>query len=176
MALESLNGLGVLTQYGPRSVDQARGAEIGDDVVKHVMFEVDASKGDVPVVANVKAVDGLDYIIPKGASIQSCRVVVEEAFNTLTLLTVGTYKATNGTTAIATDGLLSTALANVDAKGDVVVGAGAQTTTGTGAAAGALQENAVIRILGTGAAPTLGKARVYVTYLAPATLATAWPA
>ena len=176
MSLESNTGLGVLSNYGTRAPTQARGAEIGDDVIKHVMFEVDASKGDVPVVASVKAVDGLDYVIPKGASLVRCRVVVEEAFNTLTLLTVGTYKATDGTTAIATAGLLSTALATVDAKGDVVEGAGAQLTTGTGAAAGALQEAAVIRILGTVAAPTLGKARVYVTYLAPATLPSAWPA
>ena len=174
MAFEETNGLGVLASYGVRTPNQKRGAEIGDEVVKHVMFEIDASKGEAPLAA--VAVDGLDYVIPKGASLVSCRIVVEEAFNTLTLLTVGTYKATDGTTAIDADGLASTALATIDAKGDVVVGAGPQLTTGTGAAAGALQEAAVIRTLSTGGAATLGKARVYVTYLAPATLPSAWPA
>lgn len=174
MALEDNTGLGVIMSYGPRSTEGKYGAEIGNEVVKHVMFEIDASKGDAPLAAG--AVNGLDYVIPKGSSLVSCRIVVEEAFNTLTLLTVGTYKATDGTTAIDADGLASTALATIDAKGDVVVGAGPQLTTGTGAAAGALQEAAVIRTLSTGAAATLGKARVYITYLAPATLPSAWPA
>lgn len=177
MALESKSGLGTFNSYGARDVEQKFGAEIGDDVIKHVMFEVDASKGDVPVTGSERAVSALDYKIPKGSFIQSCRVVVETAFNTLTLLTVGTFKATDGTTAINASGLVSTALATVDAKGDVVVGAGAQVVTGTFAtnAGGCLQEDAVIRVAGTGAAPTLGKARVYVTYLQPATLVSTWP-
>lgn len=177
MGLESSTTRGVLSSYGARDVNQKYGAEIADEVIKHVMFEVDASKGDVPISSAPAAVTKLDYVIPKGSSIVDCRVVVETAFNTLTLLTVGTYAATDGTTAINAAGLVSTALATVDAKGDVVVGAGAQVVTGTFAtnAGGCLQQDAVIRTVGTGAAPTLGKARVYVTYIQPATLSSTWP-
>lgn len=167
MALENTAGLGVLTNYGPITTKGKYGGEIGDEVVKHVSYEIDFN--DLQSTS-AWAVDGLDYIIPAGASLLSCRTVVETAVVGPTAITIGTYKASDGTTAIDADGLQTAAAGVVtalDAIGDVLVGTGAQLTTGT-AGAGALEFAAVIRILPTVAVATAGKFRVYISYLAKA--------
>jgi len=166
MSLENATGLGVLVSYGPRSVTQKYGAEIGDEVVKHISYDIDYT--DL-ASTSAWAVDGLDYVIPAGSSLLSCRTVVETAVVGPTAITIGTYKASDGTTAIDADGLQTAAAGVVtalDAVNDVLVGTGAQLTTGTGGV-GALEFDAVIRILPTVAVATAGKFRVYISYLAP---------
>jgi len=48
---------------------------------------------------------GLDVVIPAGAVFLHADVIVETAFDALTALTIGTYLASDGTTAIDADGL-----------------------------------------------------------------------
>lgn len=165
MALESTAGLGVLNSYGPRTVNQSYGGQQPDDVVKYVSIEFTAPSTGMAAAA--WAVQGIDAIIPAGAVFLHADVIVETAFDALTALTIGTYKASDGTTAIDADGLVTaagSALTAIDAVGDRLVGAGAQLVTGT-AGLGALAENAVIRVLYTGSAPTVGKARLLVSYV-----------
>ncbi len=162
---------GVFNSYGPRVTDGKWGAEIGDNVVKHIVYEVDYSDlSSTTITTALHGIQGFDYIIPSGSSLLSARIVVEQAVVGPTAITVGTYAASDGTTVINTEGLF-TAAANVvtalDAIGDVVVGTGAQLTTGTTAANGALQVPAVIRVLPTVAVATAGKFKLYVSYLAP---------
>lgn len=160
---------GVFANYGPRVTDGKWGALIGDEVVKHVVYEVDyADLSSTTITAALHGIQGFDYIIPSGSSLLSARIVVETAVVGPTNITVGTYAAADGTTVINTEGIFAaTAVTALDAIGDVVVGAGAQLTTGTTAANGALQQAAVIRVLPTVAAATAGKFKLYVSYLAP---------
>lgn len=160
---------GVFNNYGPRVTDGKWGAEIGDDVVKHVVYEVDyADLSSTTITTALHGIQGFDYIIPSGASLLSARIVVETAVVGPTNITVGTYAAADGTTVINTEGIFAaTAVTALDAIGDVVVGTGAQLTTGTTATNGALQAAAVIRVLPTVAVATAGKFKLYVSYLAP---------
>lgn len=165
MTLEATNGLGILSQYGPRTTEGKFGAEIGDDVLKTVVYDLDYT--DL-ASTSAAAVQGLDYIIPAYSTFKSCRIVVDEAVVGPTAITVGTYLASDGTTAIDADGLMTAAVGVVtalDAVGDMVVGTGAQLTTGTGAG-WVLSADAVIRILPTVAVATAGKIRVIVEYFA----------
>lgn len=167
MALESLNGLGVLTQYGPRSVEGKFGGETGDELIKHVVFDIDYT--DLSSTSPA-AVQGLDYVFPIGTTFLSCRYIVDTAIVGPTAITAGTYLASNGTTAHNAEGLMTAAVGVVtalDAVGDSIVGTGALLTTGTGAAF-AVSAPVVVRILPTVAVATAGKMRVYVTYITPA--------
>lgn len=156
---------GSVTQhYGVRTTSNQFGAVQGDDVEKFISLEFTAP--DKGMAAAAWAVSGLDVVIPAGAIFLSADVQVETAFDALTALTIGTYLASDGTTAIDADGLVTaagSALATIDAVGDRLVGAGAQLATGT-AGLGALTAAAVIRVLYTGSAPTVGKARLLVRY------------
>lgn len=167
MALESNNGLGVLATYGPRTVEGKFGGELGDDVVKHVVYDI--SYEDLNSTSPA-AVQGLDYVFPIGTVFLRCEYHVDKAIVGPTAITAGTYLASDGTTAHAADGLM-TALVGVvtalDAAGDRVVGTGALLTTGTGAGF-AVTAPVVVRILPTVAAATAGKMRVYISYISPA--------
>lgn len=162
---------GVFNNYGPRVTDGKWGAEIGDEVVKHVVYEVDyADLSSTTITTALHGIQGFDYIFPIGTSFLSARIVVETAVVGPTAITVGTYAAADGTTVINTEGLFTAAanlVSGLDAIGDVMVGTGAQLTTGTTAANGALQAAAVIRLLPTAAVATAGKFKLYVSYLAP---------
>lgn len=166
MALESKSGLGTLNSYGPRSTEGKFGAEVGDDVVKHVVYDIDYADLSSTSAA---AVTALDYVFPAGVIFLRCEYVVKEAMVGPTAITAGTYLASDGTTAHDADGLMTAAVGVVtalDAVGDRVVGTGALLTTGTGAGF-ATTAATVLRILPTVAAATAGKMRVYVTYLQP---------
>jgi len=168
MALEELNGLGVQAHYGPRSTTGKFGAEVGQSLLKIAVLDIDVPKAE-GIAASAWAVTGLDHVVEAGSIFLSADLVVETAFNTLTALTIGTYAASDGTTGIDPDGLVTaanSALEAINAVGDRVVGSGAQLVTGT-AGLGALASDAVIRVLYTGSAPTTGKARLIVQYLAP---------
>ena len=171
MAFELDSKRGVLQSYGPRTTNSAYGAVTDDDVIKYVTIEFSAPTSGAGGAANGMAAaawakTGLDVVIPAGAIFLSADVVVETAFDALTALTIGTYNASDGTTAQDADGLVTaagSALAAIDAVGDRLVGAGALLATGT-AGLGATAAAAVIRVLYTGTVPTVGKARLLVRY------------
>lgn len=168
MAMENTAGLGVLNSYGPRTVVAGFGAMTSDDQRKVVTVDIDVPSGK-GIAAAAWAKTGLDVVIPTGAAFIRADLIVETAFNNLTALTVGTYLASDGTTAVDADGLITaagSALASIDAAGDRLVGNGAQLATGT-AGLGAMTAPVVIRTLYTGSAPTTGKARLVVEYQAP---------
>ena len=178
MAFENTAGLAVLNHYGPRTTNSSFGAvqQTGAFHVATLEFgapttttSTDAAFGRTGLQAAAWAVSDLDLVIPAGAIFMRADVVVETAFNALTALTIGTYAATDGTTAIAVEGLVGAAeagLAAIDAIGDRLLGYGTQLDTGTDGV-GALPANAVIRCLYTGAVPTVGKARLIVQYMTP---------
>lgn len=164
---------GVEVHYGPRTVEGKFGAEIGDGVVKHVVYDI--THQDLSSTS-AAAVTGLEYVYPAGSVFLSCQYVVDEAIVGPTAITCGTYLASDGTTAHDADGLMTAAVGVVtalDAVGDRVLGTGALLATGTGAAFSTASSTVVdagglvLRILPTAAVATAGKMRVYVTYLAP---------
>ena len=164
MPIEETNGLGVATHYGVRTVEGKYGGEISDDVVRHIVFDIDAA--DLSSV-NPAAVSGLDFVFPIGTTFLSTQFIVDEAVVGPTAITAGTYLASDGTTAHDADGLMTAAVGVVtamDAVGDRVIGTGALLATGTGAAF-AVTAPVVVRVLPTVAAATAGKIRVYITYL-----------
>lgn len=166
MALENSAGLDVLNSYGPRTTEGKFGGVTGEAVVKHVVYDISYQDLDS---TSATAVKGFDHVIPAGSCLLSCRYVVDTAIVGPTAITCGTYLASDGTTAVDADGLMTAAVGVVtalDAAGDVVVGTGAQLTTGTGAGF-ALTSDTVIRILPTVAVATAGKMRVYISYLSP---------
>jgi hypothetical protein len=157
----------VVTSYGPRSTSSQYGGVLQDGVKKTLTLEFTAPATGMAAAAWAK--NGLDVVIPAGSIFVKADVVVETAFDALTALTIGTYKASDGTTEIDADGLVAaagSALATIDAVGDRLVGAGAQLATGT-AGLGATLFDSVIRVLYTGSAPTVGKARLVVDYISP---------
>ena len=172
MSFELDSKRGVLQSYGVRTTNSAYGAVQGDDVVKVVSVEFQAPTSGAGGATNGLAAaawakGGLDVVIPAGAVFLHADVIVETAFDALTALTIGTYLASDGTTAIDADGLVTaagSALATIDAVGDRLVGAGAQLVTGT-AGLGATTAASVIRTLYTGTVPTVGKARLIVQYV-----------
>ena len=162
----------VLNSYGVRNTNSAYGAEISDEIIRSVSVEFQAptsGAGDATngMAAAAWAKGGLDVIIPVGAIFLRSNVIVETAFNTLTALTIGTYRSSDGTTAIAVEGLVAAAgsgLATINAAGSRIVGAGTQLVSGT-AGLGATLFSSVIRVLYTGTVPTTGKARLIVEYV-----------
>lgn len=178
MTFELNTKLGVLNHYGVRTTNSSFGGQQGDDVLRFASLEfsapvtttsTDVNFGRTGLQVAAWAVTDLDLVIPTGAIFLRADVVVETAFDALTALTIGTYAASDGTTAIDADGLVTaagSALTTIDAVGDRLVGAGAQLSTGT-AGLGALTSDAVIRCLYTGTVPTVGKARLIVQYYKP---------
>ena len=171
MSFETDTKRGVFNSYGVRATNSAYGANQGDDVVKFLSIEFTAPSSGAGGATNGMAAaawakNGLDVVIPAGAVFLSADVIVETAFDALTALTIGTYNAADGTTAQDADGLVAaagSALTAIDAIGDRLVGAGALLATGT-AGLGAAAAAAVIRVLYTGTVPTVGKARLLVSY------------
>ena len=167
MGFEADSKRGVLNHYGVRTTSSKFGAVQGDDVIKAVSLEFTAP--DQGMAAAAWAVTDLDVVIPTGAIFLTADVIVETAFDALTALTIGTYLASNGTSAVAVEGLVAaagSALTAIDAVGDRLVGAGTHLATGT-AGIGAMTAPVVIRVLYTGTVPTVGKARLLVTYAMP---------
>jgi len=169
MSLESSTGLGVLSSYGPRSVEGKFGGETADEVVKHVVFDI--SYEDLSSTS-AATYSGLDYVFPTGSIFLRCEYIVDTAVVGPTAITAGTYTfntSTKAVTAHDADGLMTAVVGVVtalDAIGDRVAGTGALLTTGTGAGY-AMTAPVVVRILPTVAAATAGKLRVYISYLCP---------
>ena len=182
MSFEANAKSGVLNNYGPRDTNSSFGGQIGDCVVKWASLEFGAPTTTTSTAAGFGrtglqvaawGVQGIDLVIPARSVFLSADIVVETAFDALTGLTVGVYKAADGTTVTtggAADSLVTAAactLEMINAVGDRVKGAGALLATGT-AGAGAIAEDGVIRVLYTGTVPTVGKARLIVSYVVKA--------
>lgn len=164
---------GVEVHYGARTTEGKFGAQTGEAVIKHVVYNINAA--DLSSTSPA-AVTGLDYVYPPGSVFLSCHYLVDEAIVGPTAITCGTYLASDGTTAHDADGLMTAAVGVVtalDAVGDRVIGTGALLATGTGAAFSTATSTVVdagglvLRILPTVAAATAGKMLVYVSYIAP---------
>ena len=168
MTLESNTGLGVLATYGPRTTEGKFGGEVGDHVLKTVVYDIDHTDLSSTTTATFTL---LDYVYPAGSVFVGCQIVVETAVVGPTAIDVGTYThnaTTKAVTAHDADGLVaSVAVTALDAIGDRVIGGGALVLTGTGSAF-ATPSPTVVRIAPTAAAATAGKFRVYVTYWTPA--------
>lgn len=166
MPLETDVKRGVEVHYGPRATEGKYGGQTGNEVVKHLVFDITAEDLNSTSAA---AVSGLDVVIPTGSVFLSCQYVVDEAIVGPTAITCGTYLASDGTTAHDADGLMTAAVGVVtalNAQGARVIGTGALLGTGTGAGF-SVTAPVVIRILPTVAVASAGKMRVYVSYLAP---------
>lgn len=166
MAYANSAGIGVLNSYGTRTTEGKFGAVNSEDLVKYLVFDLDYT--DL-ASTSAGAVTGLDVVIPAYSVFTSCEYIVKTAMVGPTAIIAGTYLASDGTTAIDADGLMTAAVGVVtalDAAGDRVVGTGAQLTTGTGAG-WVLSADAVIRILPTVAAATAGQMRVIISYIPP---------
>ena len=171
MAFELDGKRAVLNSYGIRTTNSAYGAEQSDEVVHMASVEFQAPASGAGGATNGMAAaawakGGLDLVIPAGSIFLRADVIIETAFNTLTALTIGTYLASDGTTAVAADSLVTaagSALSAIDAIGDRLVGGGGHIVTGT-AGLGATSAATVIRVLYTGTVPTTGKGRLLVQY------------
>lgn len=175
MPFENSAGQGVLNHYGPRVTNTSFGAVQRTGAIHVATLEFSAPLttvtthqdfGRTGLQASAWAVSNLDLVIPAGTMFLRGDIVVETPFNALTGLTIGTYLATNGTTAISANGLGAPVLGDLDAVGDRAVLSGAHYITGAGGI-GSLTANAVIRCLYTGALPTTGKARLVLQYMTP---------
>jgi hypothetical protein len=168
MAFELDSKRNVLNSYGVRVTNSAYGGIQEDDVIKFFSVEFQAPSSGAGNAINglssaAWAKGGLDGILPLGAIMLSADLVVETAFDALTAITIGTYLASDGTTAVNATGLITAAnapLANLVINGRIS-GTGALLTTGV------VQQTAptVIRALYTGTVPTVGKARLLVRYM-----------
>lgn len=159
MSLEDSAGLGVLSNYGPREVDQKYGAVYASkNEVKRAEWVFDFD--DLPGGGTTN----LELSIPAGASIVSASMEVIAAFtstSTTTDLTIGLEQADG--TAIDVDGLISATdatQATIAVVGAIIPGTGALVGFTIGAAAGELV------IAGTVDDLLTGKGRVIVEYVA----------
>lgn len=158
MALENSSGRGVLSHYGPRSVDESHGGETaGEDGVSRVveyLFDYD----DLPAYGATN----LEHVIPAGARITKATFDVLVAFtstSTTTDLTVGLWQDDNGGTYDA-DGLLTAAQLTQTVIATLV------RTTGTGAVVNGVPLTEACQVYVTPSVDDLltGKARLTVEY------------
>jgi hypothetical protein len=163
MAFEELTGLGVLQSYGPRVTDGKWGASTSEEVIKHVVYEVDGT--DLSSTTVVPPITGLDHIFPTGVVFLRAVTVGEVSLVGPTAVTIGTYLASDGTTAVDADGLVTAAAGTAATLAANYYGVG----TGAQLAAGAVVTTAptVIRVMPTVAVGTAGRFKLYVSYIAP---------
>jgi hypothetical protein len=143
MSLETMAKRGVLNSYGVRTTTERFGGNTDDDIIKTATWTFTATGAgkatDLPIGST-----GLDLIIPAYAKIISATFEVITAFvstSTTTDLDVGFVKASDGTTEIDLNGLLTAAVLTqtaIGTRGNYYLGAGALITTSIGADAGKL--------------------------------------
>lgn len=109
------------TNYGPRT--NAKGVPTQQSKDETVVLEIPFDYANLPD----SGADLMVLSIPVNARIESCRLTVNTAFAGGTSYAIGLEKKSDGT-AIDAAGLITAAnapLANINAKGKVVVGSGA---------------------------------------------------
>lgn len=160
MGLESSTTRGVLSSYGARDVEGKFGGEVGGGLVKYVAFDYDL---DDFKATSASAVTKLDYVFPTGTTFLSCRTVGETSVVGPTAVNIGTYLASDGTTAVSAAGLGAPTAAQLAANSTFSNAAAALVVTG----AVVTTAPTVVRAVSTVAAATAGKFRVIVEYLPP---------
>jgi hypothetical protein len=167
MTLEAKTGTGVLASYGPRSTSGVFGAEMNHDtIVKKVMW--DFTYDNLPDGGSDQL--GLSYVIPANSTIISAKLIIDTAFastSTTTDLVVGLYRATDGSTAIDADGLITAAQATqttIAVAGAVIDGASGTPAALVGKVSDATYD-AVVVVAGTATDLTAGAARLVVEYV-----------
>lgn len=167
MSFENSAGLGVLTHYGPRTTLGKFGAEQNSkDIIKKALW--DFTYSDLPDGASDAL--SLNYIIPANSTIVSAKLIIDTAFtstSTTTDLVIGLYRATDGTTAIDADGLITAAQATettIAIAGAIIDGA-----SGTpGALIGRVSDttyDGVLVVAPTAADLLTGTGRIVVEYI-----------
>jgi hypothetical protein len=145
---------GVQNHYGVRVTNLKSGGRIEQSVLKQLEYVFNFN--DLPT----GTLTNLDAVIPAFSKIVSAKLEVLTAFAGGTSYVVGLNNASTGV-AVDADGLLTAAqlpLANIDARGDFITGAGALVGVSVGAAA------VDVAVVATGTF-TAGKARLIVEYL-----------
>lgn len=153
----------VIVSYGVRTTNGKFGAEQNtDDIIKRVLW--DFSYNDLPDGASDAL--GLDHVIPANSTIVSAKLFIDSAFtstSTTTDLDIGLYRATDGTTAISANGLITAANAT-----QTTIATAGNVITGTGALVGALSDatyDAVLVVTPTAADLLTGTGRIIVEYI-----------
>jgi len=153
----------VLTSYGVRTTNGKFGAEQNtDDIIKRVMWDFVYS--DLPDGASDAL--GLDHIIPANSTIVSAKLFIDTAFtstSTTTDLDIGLNRATDGTTAIDADGLITAANAT-----QTTIATAGNVITGTGDLVGALSNatyDGVLVVTPTANDLLTGAGRIVVEYI-----------
>lgn len=156
----------VLNHFGPRSTDAGfGGTQNSDTIVKSVMY--DFTYDDLPGTDDGKNNDNrLNFILPAGSIVVSAKLYITTGFtstSTITDLTVGLKRASDGTTAIAADGLITA----VNATQTTIATAG-NVITGTGALVGFVGDatyDAIIVVAPSTDDLTAGAAKLVVEYI-----------
>ena len=157
----------VISSYGVRTTNGKFGAEQNtDDVIKRVLW--DFTYSDLPDGASDAL--GLDHVIPANSTIVSAKLIIDTAFastSTTTDMLIGLVRATDGTTEIDLDGLITAAQATQTTIG--VVGAVIDGASGTpGALVGKLSDatyDGVLTVTTSAADLTAGAGRIIVEYI-----------
>ncbi len=144
----------VTNSYGVRVTKQKYGGVINEDVIKSASYTF--SYDDLPNWTAQK----LELVIPANAKILFARLDVLVGFVGGTSYTVGTSKSSDGTVVNAT-GLFTAAnlpVASIGARGNFIIGSGAQ----VGATVGV--DAVEVAVVATGTF-TAGKARITIQYM-----------
>jgi hypothetical protein len=154
---------GLLVGYGARDSINPQGASVNTgpgNLDRELLVVVDHT--NVADFATATAVESTQHMgLPVGSKVRAVRAEVVEAFDDLTSIVVG-LKEFDGT-AIDADGLIaSTALADIDAVGDTIEGAGDLVDGAP------LEDAGYLSLDVTGDAPTSGELHVYIQYDMPA--------
>jgi len=163
MSLENSAGLGVLNSYGPRTTNGKYGGAGVDELIQVAVW--DFTYNDLPDGSSTDSL-GISQVIPANSTIVDARMIVDTAFTstaTTTDLTVGLNRATDGSTAIDADGLLTA----VNAESAVIVVPG-KLITGTGALVGTLSDatyDGVLVVASSAADLLTGAGRIIVRYI-----------
>ena len=155
MTVQKVNG--ARHNWGPREFHKGPAVNKVDDVVQKVVVDFDYA--NLPAAGDVG--DAVVLELPKFAVIKSAYLLVKTAFAGGTSYAVGFKKAADGLE-LDDDGLIDAtagALANIDANGDVLVGAGALIGK-------SLSEAGKIAVTAVGTF-TAGEARLVVEYIHP---------
>ena len=164
MAFEKDTQRGVLNSYGVRTTTGKFGAE---DAAEHGIIRSatwDFAYNDLPSGSSANL--SLCHKIPANSTIVRARLFIDSAFTStsaLTDLTVGLYRATDGTTAINATGLITA----TDAT-ETTIGTAGNVITGTGALVGKLSDatyDGVLVVAPTTADLTAGTGRIVVEYV-----------
>ena len=147
MATESKTGLGVAQHYGPRNTGATVGYEKTVDSEHRLSFELTGSGLQNKFLPPI--------VVPKGASVQSAKIYVDEAFGAgVTGITIGqgNAEATNGIALVTAD--LAVGYKDVTSK-----------LAGTWAANAVTTAAHRVGLVVTGTPTTAGRASLVITYV-----------